>query len=71
MNDHITSPPPDDAARKASATKAKAFVFLGVLGFGTGLGIAFGNVALGALVGIALGALLGTAVATAMTKKRD
>ncbi|MEI6357856.1 MAG: hypothetical protein WCP53_12270 [Verrucomicrobiota bacterium] len=65
------SPPTDQAARKASATKAKAFVFLGVLGCGTAAGMAFGNVALGALAGMALGALFGTAVATAMLKQAD
>lgn len=69
MND--PSPPPDPAARKAAATKAKAFVFLGVLGCGTVVGMSFGNVALGALAGMALGALFGTAVATAMLKKTN
>lgn len=65
------SPPTDPAARKASAAKAKAFVFLGVLGCGTVAGMAVGNVALGALAGMALGALFGTAVATAMLKKTN
>lgn len=65
------NPPPDHAVRKASATKAKAFVFLAVLGSGTVLGMSFGNVGLGALAGMALGALFGTAVATAMLKKTD
>ena len=46
-------------------------MFLGVLGCGTVVGMSFGNVALGALVGMALGVLFGTAVATAMLKQAD
>jgi uncharacterized membrane protein YdfJ with MMPL/SSD domain len=71
MTDDRRNSPPGQAARRTTAARLRAVVFLGVLVVGVVLGMSFGNIAVGALIGLALGALFGTAVAGAVMKQAD
>ena len=71
MTEHLSNSRSSNAARRTLATRLRPVLFLGVLVIGVVLGMSFGNIAMGALIGLALGALFGTAVAAAGMKQAD